>query len=102
MLMPEHSENRRNTIKLLGTAMGMAVLPQISIAKPAPKSAFTLCLNMSTIQGQKLGFVKELEVAAKAGFGSVEIWMNTLQDYLKEGGSLKEAKKIIDDLNIKV
>jgi sugar phosphate isomerase/epimerase len=57
---------------------------------------------MSTIKGQKLGFIKELQVAAKAGFTSVEIWIDTFQAYLQSGGSEAEAKKIIDDLGIKV
>jgi sugar phosphate isomerase/epimerase len=57
---------------------------------------------MSTIRGQKLGFIKELQVAAKAGFTSVEIWIDTFQAYLQNGGSTTEAKKVIDDLGIKV
>jgi sugar phosphate isomerase/epimerase len=65
-------------------------------------TAFNYSLNMSTIRGQKLGFIKELQVAAKAGFTSVEIWIDTLQSYLQNGGTTTEAKKIIDDLGIKV
>lgn len=52
--------------------------------------------------GHKLGFVKELEVASKAGFGSVEIWMNSLQAYLDGGGTLADARKRINDLGLKV
>jgi len=64
--------------------------------------AFKYSLNMSTIRGQKLGFIKELEVAAKAGFTSVEIWIDTFQTYLQNGGTTTEAKKTIDGLGIKV
>ncbi|MDB5116161.1 MAG: sugar phosphate isomerase/epimerase [Mucilaginibacter sp.] len=64
--------------------------------------AFKYSLNMSTIRGQKLGFIKELEVAAKAGFTSVEIWIDSFQTYLQNGGSVTEAKKTIDGLGIKV
>lgn len=63
---------------------------------------FIYSLNMSTLRGHQLGFRKELEVAAKAGYGSVEIWVNTLQDFLKTGATLAEAKRIIDDLGLKV
>jgi 2-keto-myo-inositol isomerase len=64
--------------------------------------AFKYSLNMSTIRGQKLGFIKELQVAAKAGFTSVEIWIDTFQTYLKNGGSVTEAKKVIDGLGITI
>jgi 2-keto-myo-inositol isomerase len=64
--------------------------------------SFLYSLNMSTLRGHNLGFRKELEVASKAGFKSVEIWINTLQDFLKSGASLAEAKRIVDDLGLKV
>jgi sugar phosphate isomerase/epimerase len=100
--MSASSLSRRNSIKVLGASVGLALLPKTSQAAPAPKDAFTYCLNLSTIKGHKLGFVKELEVASKAGFRSVEIWMDTLETYLKNGGTLKDARKRIDDLGIKV
>ena len=92
--------DRRTALSSILAVSGAGMLPaEAATNKVQP---FIYSLNMSTLRGHKLGFRKELEVAAKAGFGSVEIWINTLQDYLKEGGSLKEAKKIIDDLGIKV
>lgn len=94
--------NRRNSIKVLGSALGLSLLPAVTLSKPAPKQAFTYCLNMSTIRGQKLGFVKELEVAAKAGFRSVEIWMNSLETYLSGGGTIADARKRINDLGLKI
>jgi sugar phosphate isomerase/epimerase len=57
---------------------------------------------MSTIRGHKLGFVKELETASKAGFRSVEIWIETLQIYLKNGGTVAEARKRLSDLGITI
>lgn len=92
--------NRRTALSSMLAVSGASVLP--ANLTPTKTQPFIYSLNMSTLRGHKLGFRKELEVASKAGFGSVEIWINTLQDYLKEGGSLKEAKKIIDDLGIKV
>jgi sugar phosphate isomerase/epimerase len=92
--------NRRTALSSMLAVSGASVLPAEAAISKA--QSFIYSLNMSTLRGHKLGFRKELEVAAKAGFGSVEIWINTLQDYLKEGGTLKEAKKIIDDLGIKV
>jgi sugar phosphate isomerase/epimerase len=57
---------------------------------------------MATIRGHNLGFVKELEVASKADFKAVEIWIDSLQTYLKNGGTLNDAKKRLDDLGVKV
>jgi sugar phosphate isomerase/epimerase len=57
---------------------------------------------MATIRGHNLGFIKELETAAAAGFKGVEIWIDTLQTYLDKGGSLKEARKRVSDLGITI
>ncbi|MCE7039426.1 sugar phosphate isomerase/epimerase [Dyadobacter sp. CY312] len=91
--------NRRTVLSAMAVASAASVLPAQAAAKSKP---FIYSLNMSTLRGHKLGFKKELEVASKAGYGSVEIWINTLQDYLKDSGSLPEAKRIIDDLGLKV
>ena len=91
--MSESLINRRNSLKVLGATVGMSLLPKSGQAQPAPKPAFIYSLNMSTIRGQELGFVKELEVASKAGFRSVEIWMDTFQKYLSSGGTLADARK---------
>lgn len=56
---------------------------------------------MSTIMGQKLGFIGELETAAKAGFRSVEVWVSTLQTYLKTN-TPAEARQRIADLGLTV
>lgn len=92
--------DRRNAIKATFAASATGILPMENVKKKA--SPFIYALNMSTLRGHKLGFRKELEVASKAGYGSVEIWVNTLQDYLKEGGTLQEARRIIGDLGLKV
>lgn len=91
--------NRRNAINTMVAVSAATVLPAQAAVK---KESFIYSLNMSTLRGHNLGFRKELEIASKAGYKSVEIWINTLQDYLKNGGSLSDAKKIIDDLGLKV
>ena len=92
--------NRRKALSSVLAVSGAGLLP-VDLSKTKNPS-FIYSLNMSTLRGHKLGFRKELEVASKAGYGSVEIWINTLQDYLKTGGTLSDAKKIIGDLGIKV
>lgn len=94
---------RREMLQSSGLFAGGSALPTIkqSVTK-AEKKEITLCLNLSTIMGQNLGFIKELQIAAQAGFTSVEIWVPTLEKYLQSGGSIREAKKIIADLGLKI
>ena len=94
--------SRRTLLKASGSAAGMALIPAAAEASApiAKKRNVEYSLNMSTIMGQKLGFIKELEVAAQAGYKHCEIWIPTLETYLKSGGTLKEAKKRIDDLGL--
>jgi sugar phosphate isomerase/epimerase len=64
--------------------------------------AFTYCLNTSTIRGQGLGLVAEVELAAKAGYQAIEPWLGELDKYAKEGGSLPDLRKRIADRGLKV
>jgi 2-keto-myo-inositol isomerase len=100
--MPKIS--RRELLFASGSAAGVALLPFSASATPTTAKAqkFEFSLNMSTIMGQKLGLIKELEVAAAAGYQHCEIWVPTLEAYLKSGGTLSDVKKRIDDLGIKI
>ncbi|MFD1140246.1 sugar phosphate isomerase/epimerase family protein [Larkinella insperata] len=96
--------NRRQTLAALAATTGGAVLSASApsaapLAKDPPPFAYAL--NVSTIRGQNLGFVKELEVASKAGFRHVEIWMNSFQDYLKTHKTA-DVRKLLGDLGLKV
>src|ERR1700743_1769603 len=77
------------------------MLMQLSPAIISPKK-IPFCLNMSPFHGHNLGFMKELDLAAAAGFRSVEIWMDSLMDYLGKGGALRDVKRKLDDLGLKV
>ena len=114
--MSQSSTTRRQALAVLTATVGASILPESTQAAPwtvssqstpspttsaPPNPPFTLCLNMSTIRGQKLGFVKELETVSKAGFRSVEIWIDTLQAYLKQG-TVADARKLISDLGITI
>jgi sugar phosphate isomerase/epimerase len=101
--MSETKLNRRQLLKGVGALGAAAILPEITKAETASKlSPFVFSLNMSTIRGHKLGFVKELETASKAGFRSVEIWMDSFQTYLSKGGTVSDAKKRVNDLGLKI
>lgn len=94
--------NRRQAMKIAGASAAAYLVPfqNTDAATPPAPSDFIFCLNMSTLRGHKLGFVKELETASKAGFRSAEIWIDSLQEYLNGGGSVKEAKSRLDSLGI--
>jgi sugar phosphate isomerase/epimerase len=63
---------------------------------------FRYCLNTSTIRGQKLSLVEELEIAAQAGYQGVEPWINEIDKYVEQGGSLRELGQRIHDLGLTV
>jgi sugar phosphate isomerase/epimerase len=95
--------NRRQALKIAGASAAAYVIPFKNSFAGEPDQQpvhFKLCLNMSTLRGHKLGFLKELETASKAGFRSAEIWIDSLQQYLNSGGTLKEAKSRMDALGI--
>ena len=96
--------SRREVLKNVALIAGGSVLvpkETLTVAKPA-KNQFSYCLNTSTISGQKVGFLKEFEIASKAGYDGIEIWIRDLQKYLVEGGNLKDLKKYIGDLGLRV
>jgi sugar phosphate isomerase/epimerase len=101
-----HSSNlsRRKLLRFFGASAGLAFVPSALQSRPAPaiNKHFIYCMNAATIRGHNLGMVKELEVIAKAGFTGVEIWMDTLQEYIDKGGSLADLKKRIADLGLTV
>lgn len=96
--------SRRRLLTLAGAAAGAAAIG------PAPRAAaaerrvdpFRYALNMSTIRGQKLSLVQEIEIAAKAGYTAIEPWMGKINDYHKAGHSLKDLGKRIADLGLTV
>ena len=97
--------NRRQVIKAAAASAATSFIPFPSgIARESnlPNANFRPCLNISTIRGHKLGFMKELETASKAGFRSVEIWIDSLQQYLNAGGTTRDAKNRLDSLGITV
>jgi len=88
--------NRRELIKLSGAAALATLIPSLHIrAAAAPKGPFRFCLNTSTISGQKLGLLKMIDIAAKAGYDGVELWVNDIKEYLNQGNSLQSLHAFI-------
>jgi 2-keto-myo-inositol isomerase len=105
-MISKQTISRRQVLQFMGVTAGISVVnkAEASIAKvkPPAKSPFIYCLNMATIRGHKLGFVKELETASAAGFHAVEIWIDSLQEHLSKGGTISDVKKRLNDLGLKV
>ncbi len=101
--------NRRDILKngllglgSLGIANAQAKPTFDSDFKKKKKHNFTFCLNTSTIMKQNVGLANEIKFAAKAGFDSIEIWMRTLDAYIKGGGKLADIRKLASDEGIQI
>ncbi len=102
--------SRRDALARTGLMASAAVLGQklgVATAAARPSSPqttrpFRYCLNMATIRGQKLGIVREIEVAAQAGYEAIEPWVDCLGEYVQEGGKLPDLKKRLNDSGLTV
>lgn len=83
------------------TSLSAATRAQAADARPADEP-FGYCFNTSTIREQKLGIVRVIEIAAQAGYHGIEPWINEIDEYVKEGGSLKDLAKRIADSGLSV
>lgn len=94
--------NRREILKstIAGAAVVSTSLETFAAKPKKSKHNFTFCLNTSTIRKQNIGLMAEIETAAKVGFDGIEIWMGTLEKYVKDGGKLSDVKKKSSDLGI--
>jgi|SRR5579884_3438718 len=63
---------------------------------------FRYGLNTATLMGQKLSIVEEIEIASRAGYQALEPWLRELDQYVKEGGNLKDLGKRIADRGLSV
>lgn len=109
--MTTNKVSRRNALARAGLLVGVAAVGRESIGAPvstepqierAGNRPFLFCLNTATIRGQKLGVVKEIEVASQAGYGAIEPWVDGLDEYLKTGGVLSDLRKRIADSGLTV
>lgn len=74
-----------------------------SAAEPTSgPAAFRYCLNTSTIRGQGLSLVEEIEVAARAGYSGIEPWMREIEQSVQGGESLRDLAKRIEDAGLAV
>ena len=89
------------TTSVLAGGMLLASQPPAKAAD-APRPSFTLGLNTGTIRGYKLSLPEQIDLTAKTGYRAIELWIGDINDDVNQGGSLKDARKRIDDAGLKV
>ena len=67
-----------------------------------PSLKFRYCLNTSTISANNPGLLKYIEIASKAGYDGIEVWVRDVEEALKAGQSLSSIKQFTDDHGIVV
>src|ERR1043165_8155793 len=93
---PMKKLTRRQVIAASSVALGAAITPRVGRGQSDDKDnkdPFVYCVNTSTISGQKLSLVQELELAAKVGYTAVEPWVREIEAYQKQGGSTPDRRK---------
>jgi 2-keto-myo-inositol isomerase len=103
MVMKKERLSRRRFMAGAGVVIGSAMTgSQIAAASDISKASFSYCLNTGTIRGQNLSLEKEIEITAQAGYDAIEPWVNKINEYAQNGGSLKNLHKRISDLGLTV
>jgi 2-keto-myo-inositol isomerase len=98
-----HQLSRRDWFTTAAAAVGAGALAAAAPTRERPSTEpFGYCFNTSTVMGQKLGMVELIEITARAGYDSMEPWIRDLDQYIKEGGNLKELGKRFQDKNLTV
>jgi 2-keto-myo-inositol isomerase len=97
--------NRRTwAVAASACALGVGALSAQERKDSNPKRTFGYCLNTSTVRdnGNSRPIVQLLEIASQAGYQALEPWISELDKYQRDGNSLKDLKKRIDDAGLKV
>jgi 2-keto-myo-inositol isomerase len=100
--------NRRDVLKSATLTAAISLTAPLTFSAEPRKEKkkggenFLFSLNTSTISGQKLGVKKYIDVAARAGYDCIELWIPDIKLYLKEGGTLTALKKLLTDSKVPV
>src|SRR4051812_11492972 len=87
----------------LAAAAAVPAATAVRAAEPLTSpEPFGYCLNTSTIRGQKLSLVQEVQIAARAGYNGIEPWANEMDQHAKDGKALKDFGKLVRDQGLVV
>ncbi|MEB2776820.1 sugar phosphate isomerase/epimerase [Algoriphagus sp. D3-2-R+10] len=92
---------RRNLLKSIALgATALPLAPVLASTTQKNEAMIQFSLNTSTLRGQKLDLPQIIEVAAKAGYDGIELWISEVDAYLKSGKSLASLKKLFTDAQL--
>ncbi len=95
--------SRRGFLATSAATGGFAVTrPALAAGAEPVAPGFRYCFNTSTIRGQKLPLAQEIELIGKAGYDGIEPWIGQIETHVKDGGSLSDLRKRIEDAGLKV
>ena len=98
--------SRRRWLTAAGaSAVGATLDRTASLAAdvPAPEPLpIRYCFNTSCIRGQQRPLPEEIDLIAAAGYDGVEPWINEIERYTADGGSLSDLRKQIADAGLTV
>lgn len=95
--------SRRNALSAMAMGALGASHPFVLRGKEAsPPAQFRYCLNTSTISGQNPGLLKYIEIASKAGYDGIEVWVRDVKAALADKHSLSSLKLFIEDHGLQV
>ncbi len=102
--MHTQQPSRRDALAALSVGVGLGTLASVEAAEPARPGSepFGYCFNTSTIRGQKLGLVEEVDLVGRAGYQGFEPWVREIDTYTRAGGSLKDLAKRLRDRGMTV
>lgn len=95
---------RRNWLAAVGGLSVAAAMPAEVLAEDGASAPWRpqFSLNTSTIHGQDLPLVEEIDLIARAGYDGFEPWIREIRAYLESGGSLADLRKRIADHGLTV
>jgi hypothetical protein len=92
---PYLNMNRRESLQTIGLATAAIMLPKLGCTSKTTRGIdFRFCLNTSTISGQQLGLKRNIEIAAEAGYDSLELWVRDVQAYIDDGNTLESLNRL--------
>ena len=94
--------SRREICKISGMASLGIIVPRSLNPVPESESKFQYCLNTSTIRGQNIDIIKILDIASRAGYECVELWISEIKEFVAGGKSIPDLKKLISDNKLQV
>jgi sugar phosphate isomerase/epimerase len=95
--------SRRNALSTMAMGiLGIGHAVPVQAKDTLPSTRFRYCLNTSTISGQNPGLINYIEIASKAGYDGIEVWVRDLKAAVEAGHTLSSLKNFIEDHRLKV